>query len=249
MYKIYRGRLKDVIVFSTPAFILLPVLVFTHKPYLFYFKYILKDPARLRETWGAGKYLLGYPALLAGAIAALYLFKETSYGKLRKKAIHIFFMNCFVLSVTVLLFFKAVTLRDFLFSAEYGLFPYSPFLIFCFLGMRQCFREHWRASISLSAGIVLFILFYLYFPLRYDKAVIGWGNRYFSVLIPFLSFPLLVWYNTNKNRILKYSFMVLLVVSVAINGLGAYANKLVRWGNLPEIWNWVKIMAVRFFSG
>jgi hypothetical protein len=107
-----------------------------------------------------------------------------------------------------------------LFSPMRGLFVFSPFLIFLGLMVRQLPRDRHERGLTLAmlAGIVLQIILYAKADWR---AGISWGPRYMTDLLPLLIW-MLVPVVASLHRLGRLCFMVAVLASVMIEGIGAF---------------------------
>jgi|GEM_PF-1012517 len=108
-----------------------------------------------------------------------------------------------------------------LFSAYKGLFFYSPFLLFSFLGFRYLFKKNWLLSVW-----VLFIFFsYLTFNSIYSWfGGSSFGSRYLIYTLPFLTIPTAYFIKYNKNNFLRYAFLVSVIIAIFHIILGNSGN-------------------------
>jgi hypothetical protein len=98
-----------------------------------------------------------------------------------------------------------------LFSAYKGLFFYSTFLLFSFLGFRYLFKKNWLLSVW-----VLSIFFsYLTFNSIYSWfGGSSFGSRYLIYTLPFLTIPTAYFIKYNKNNFLRYAFLVSVIIAI-----------------------------------
>lgn len=108
---------------------------------------------------------------------------------------------------------------NWLFSSRYGLFFFSPVLIFAFLGIRNFWRKNKLNCITSASIILLYSLFWFSYSITQNGAG-GYSARYLVPLIPLIC-VLISFSDVEKSR-LRIIFYTLLIISFFINFLSAF---------------------------
>ena len=114
-----------------------------------------------------------------------------------------------------------------LFSESHGFFVYSPFYLFYLFFI---FSKKHKVEKILFSSCFLIILFFNA-ALADPVGACTFGIRRMIPAIPFIMFGIVFYFAENKNKILIYFMMLLVVVSIAINFLGAITNPFMCSGN------------------
>jgi 4-amino-4-deoxy-L-arabinose transferase-like glycosyltransferase len=114
-----------------------------------------------------------------------------------------------------------------LFSKSHGFFVYSPFYLFYLFFILS--KKYKFEKIIFSACFLIILFF---------NAAVGdpvgactFGIRKMIPAIPFIMFGIVFYFAENRNKILIYCMMLLVVLSIAINFLGAITNPFMCSGN------------------
>lgn len=137
-----------------------------------------------------------------------------------------------------------------LISPSRGLFVYSPFLIFGFIGLLATWRPvtnsfpHRSLFKAVLLAIVIWLLLATFFP--YWWGGYCYGPRLLSELVPglIMGIPLGLFYF--KNKIYNIVFCLLAVWGGVVQGIGAFYYPNGSWDGVPvsvdiapqRIWNW-----------
>jgi|GEM_PF-2756786 len=147
--------------------------------------------------------------LIVSLLFALYLNYALTNNPLKFNQINAVF---FVLSIKGIL--------NWLFNPTFGLFTFSPVLIFTFFGL----KNFWHKNKTICASITLTIMAYFLFWALYGVTQNGPGGysaRYLTAIIPLI--VLLFSFCKLDNKFLKTTFYILLFASIVINFLSAFA--------------------------
>ncbi len=100
------------------------------------------------------------------------------------------------------------------FSIRYGILPFTPILLFSFLGVWQFYQLHKKETLIMlliSASLMLF--------LGMSSGAMGalqYSGRYAVIILPLFAFPLQLWYNTNQHHTLRILFYFFCILSFLI---------------------------------
>lgn len=108
-----------------------------------------------------------------------------------------------------------------LFDPRFGIFLFSPFLLFAFLGFKKYFQKEKLQSLSILILFLVYLLFWSSFEFIFSGPG-GYSNRYLVPILPLLAVPVLFFVKENKNKTLLYAFYILLAISFAVNLFAAF---------------------------
>ncbi len=107
-----------------------------------------------------------------------------------------------------------------LFSPVYGIFVFSPFLLFVPLFLRSVLRDRSSRGLTLTIGGALVVQWLFYGAAHWEQGL-SWGPRYFTESLPILMWmlpPIIERLRTTGRAV----FGAACVVAVAIQGVGAF---------------------------
>ncbi|RJP28115.1 MAG: hypothetical protein C4533_06485 [Candidatus Omnitrophota bacterium] len=244
VYELKPAKVKERLPLIIPSILMLPVVIFTHRYYWYncFMELII-------YLSGSGHYLkLLFPFLAVSFLISMAVL--SGYSPVSKR-LKIWLYAVSLPAFTSLLYIalkNAGVLFGFMFSLEYGLLTFTPFIIYSFFGLALIFKKDKRLFSFILVNTLLLFLYYANFWDRREPNPFGWANRYLIASFPFLAIALLEWYKVNRSRLAKALFLFLLSAAFLINAEGVFANHLVRKFNILEMWSKTAVVAERFLA-
>lgn len=131
---------------------------------------------------------------------------------------------------------------NWLFNPTFGLFTFSPVLLFACFGIKNFLKKNKEQVVVLGLSLGMYSLFWMAYIVAQEGAG-GYSARYLVPLIPF--FMLLCSFSNAENSRYKVLFYILISVSLLINVLAAVAYP--AFTGYAIITSFEKL--VRFFFG
>lgn len=201
---------------------------------------IVKKQYFIPGTLLAFGFLIKYPFILLSIPTLMFLIYKLTIHQLKIKNV-IAFLSPQIVSFVLVLYVNyfltgsflhfnqaeavhfIISLKgifNWLFNPSFGLFTFSPILIFAFVGVKNLWNKNKIHSACIMVTILFYFLFWAFYAPTQNGAG-GYSARYLLVIIPFL--VLLASFGKNKNKLVKNIFVSLFIVSVIINSLAAFA--------------------------
>lgn len=120
-----------------------------------------------------------------------------------------------------------INLWHLFFGFDFGLLPKMPFYIFGALGISyfvKIYLDEFKKFFILFATFLLPVAFWQIWDGGYS-----YPPRLIVPLLPLFLPPIIIWYQRNKNQMLKYAFWILVFYSFIINAHSVFAAPVKVW--------------------